>query len=586
MQRKFYALFTRKLPVFLIPAAVVLCVGFAFSPNLKETLSIGKLSYGSMKYEPFRIITDSDISISGRAVSSPDKRVFYAYGWIIDADTREIVWKMEFDNAESVEQLSSGYDAVNYHEYITLAAGYYELHYYTGSPSTSQTADNTKKYLGKFFKKDSPDNLNFSTRGLGITISAEDGQMEDVSEHDEPHRQAELLRLNPVGNNIILEQRFRLTDSLAVRIYSIGEISSFGAEICDYSLIKNTVNDSIIWIMSSLNSTFAGGSQKNYKCETEIKLGPGEYLARCITDGSHSYSAWNGAPPYDPGSWGLTILPAEDQNRESFELISGTADVKPLIAFNQVGNNVYFAQGFTLDRNASLRIKSLGSSNYSMTSFHDYAWIIDADTRRISWQMDFNNTEAGGGHEINRMFNGLVNLSAGKYILHYYSDGFHSSDSWIEAPPFEPDMWGVSVYSDGDEVDDLDQFSSLTYKPDNVLVSHRLVRNNANLKRKFEVKNAENLRIYAQGEGKYGNMSDYAWIENSDTKTIVWEMTYRNSVSGGGSNINRVFDRVVRFEPGEYELYYVSDTSHAYNDWKECPPNDPEFWGVTIFRNE
>ena len=44
-----------------------------------------------------------------------------------------------------------------------------------------------------------------------------------------------------------------------------------------------------------------------------------------------------------------------------------------------------------------------------------------------------------------------------------------------------------------------------------------------------------------------------------------------------------MFDGIVELKPGNYEVYYKSDDSHAYRRWNVGPPYDPESWGITIW---
>ena len=83
-----------------------------------------------------------------------------------------------------------------------------------------------------------------------------------------------------------------------------------------------------------------------------------------------------------------------------------------------------------------------------------------------------------------------------------------------------------------------------------------------------------------------GNASDYAWIENAKNGEVVWEMTYRTTTHAGGSKKNRVFDKTVYLEKGEYEVHYQTDDSHAFNDWNDDAPDDRTHWGVTIYKEQ
>jgi hypothetical protein len=78
----------------------------------------------------------------------------------------------------------------------------------------------------------------------------------------------------------------------------------------------------------------------------------------------------------------------------------------------------------------------------------DYGWIEDADGRTV-WKMKYDETEPAGGSEKNRVFDGVITLPAGNYVLHFRSDGSHSYHDWNADPPYDPESWGISVYRMG-----------------------------------------------------------------------------------------------------------------------------------------
>jgi len=61
-------------------------------------------------------------------------------------------------------------------------------------------------------------------------------------------------------------------------------------------------------------------------------------------------------------------------------------------------------------------------------------------------------------------------------------------------------------------------------------------------------------------------------------------MTYRTTEHAGGASKNRAFDGTLVLGPGEYVLRYESDGSHSYGEWNAEAPDDPDGWGVTVFR--
>ena len=99
----------------------------------------------------------------------------------------------------------------------------------------------------------------------------------------------------------------------------------------------------------------------------------------------------------------------------------------------------------------------------------------------------------------------------------------------------------------------------------------------------FRLDQDADVRVYSIGEGMGGDMYDYGWIEDVAGER-VWEMTYGATDPAGGARKNRVFDGTVHLRAGSYILRYRSDGSHNYGDWNDDPPDDPENWGITIYR--
>jgi hypothetical protein len=104
-----------------------------------------------------------------------------------------------------------------------------------------------------------------------------------------------------------------------------------------------------------------------------------------------------------------------------------------------------------------------------------------------------------------------------------------------------------------------------------------------NARTTFRLTSATTLRIYALGEGNGGDMNDYGWIEDGNGR-VVWRMSYGETEPAGGARKNRVFDGTITLPAGSYVLRYESDGSHSYADWNDAPPDDPESWGITVFR--
>lgn len=97
------------------------------------------------------------------------------------------------------------------------------------------------------------------------------------------------------------------------------------------------------------------------------------------------------------------------------------------------------------------------------------------------------------------------------------------------------------------------------------------------------------VRIYAVGEwnidasaGYSMVMGDYGGIENAETGQLIWEMHRFSTRPAGGSQRNRMVDRILPLPAGTYRLHYRSNGSHSYGNWVDEPPAH-EYWGITLF---
>jgi len=56
----------------------------------------------------------------------------------------------------------------------------------------------------------------------------------------------------------------------------------------------------------------------------------------------------------------------------------------------------------------------------------------------------------------------------------------------------------------------------------------------------------------------------------------------RGRYAGGGEK-NLIYDDEITLPKGNYILTYITDDSHSFGNWNVMPPEDPQFWGVTLF---
>jgi len=150
--------------------------------------------------------------------------------------------------------------------------------------------------------------------------------------------------------------------------------------------------------------------------------------------------------------------------------------------------------------------------------------------------------------------------------------------------PSDGRHWGVTLLAASGS---LDRSAIAAYDPKkdaSIIAEITAVRDDDREEKRFRLDRATEIRVYALGEGTGRNMDDFGWIEDAKARKTVWEMTYRSTDHAGGASKNRRFDGTITLAAGEYILKYETDGSHSFGDWNADPPDDPEAWGITLFR--
>jgi serine phosphatase RsbU (regulator of sigma subunit)/ligand-binding sensor domain-containing protein len=125
-------------------------------------------------------------------------------------------------------------------------------------------------------------------------------------------------------------------------------------------------------------------------------------------------------------------------------------------------------------------------------------------------------------------------------------------------------------------------------EPNNPKSSIAKVSNNQDVIKPFEVIKPGDFLVECSGEGgpTANTMVDYGFLLNAENDTI-WSSRYsRNSFYAGGDRKNRINLDVLHLMPGTYNLRYISDDSHSYNNWNTPPPIYPEIWGIHLVELE
>ncbi|MEE8149375.1 MAG: hypothetical protein V3T75_02865, partial [candidate division Zixibacteria bacterium] len=431
---------------------------------------IKNLRSGDLESVGFTLKKGADIDIDVVGIKAPNSRSMLAYAWIIDSDTREMVWELESRRAKRLKK-NSLLRKKNTVEY--LKAGSYELYYSVRKREhwgwNSYNGDFLNE-LSNFFDGDDDRRLRKrDIRECYVKLTSNELQAADMERFEiDGGLSGSLIKHTQLGDSEFIKTGFQLSKSGKLRIYSLIEQPGRNEVPVDHAWIINMETRQRVWEIDKWDADYAGGSEKNQLFNDEIELEKGKYVLYVVTDDSHSYEEFNASPPYDPINWGVTILPGQGFDKASFSIIDVPGRGDAVIELTRARNNDFHEQSFKLKSKTKLHIYAIGEMSSSHREFADYGSIVDAATGKVVWEMTYRNTEHAGGASKNRMFDEIVTLPAGTYTAYYLTDDSHAYRNWNSSAPFEPDQYGLSIYA-------ADKTSSIK------LVSERELADNTNI---------------------------------------------------------------------------------------------------------
>jgi len=526
--------------------------------------------------------------------------LMFAYGWIINADTRALVWEMTSANTAKAGE-DREFDGT-----IALEPGSYEVYfaattfaYHSALTHISVNVDHRSQplfgpgdskerhffsWLTDWWTDDITDAWNRRSTSWGIELRVDDGVARDLSTFAPPKvSPAVVLKATGMGDNEAVRRGFTLSAPTVLTIRALGE-GQPGAECADCGWIVDSKTRERVWDLGWRDGKSAGGARKNLMAESEVRLDKGTYVLYVITDGSHSCADWNAAPPYDPLSWGVTISVNEERDRKNVLPDQYREDQNIIVSMTKVRDSEPRSEGFTLKEDMKVRVYAFGERSNSRRTMADYGTIIDAKTRQRVWTMDVDRTRHAGGASKNRFIDEVVSLPKGSYVVNYVTDDSHAYDDWNDDPPFDPEHYGITIAGAEDTFSSTLVTTYVEEKDKNVIAQIIRVGVDADRSERFTLERTTRIRVYAIGEGQNREMFDYGWIEDARTGTVVWEMTYGMTFHAGGGRKNRMVNTNVVLEKGEYLLRYRTDDSHAWGDWNVDPPDDRDYWGIALYR--
>jgi len=543
-------------------------------------VTVQDIGWGNVDIGGFSLTENAKVKISGTGKSYGKRGGGdAAYGWILNADTRTVVWSL-LDDDEFYDRRGR---VIDFEREITLEKGNYEV-YFTYGGNYNNDGYDFGDFLEDLFTfgrryRDSRGNRN---EDFHLTVSGPENIFTPNNGTDYADKKAEgaIVSIIRTRDNKHIKKGFTLSGDTKVLIYMIGEARN--GEDFDYGWITDVKTNKRIWVIDSEVTEHAGGGRKNVLVNKEVVLPAGSYMAYFVTDDSHSYREWNVMPPNDPQFWGITIWAASKDDYAKVKPFKEEDVAKPVIQITRVRDDENISQGFSLNEPMDLRILCMGESGHD--DMADYGWIINADTRETVWQMENRITEHAGGADKNRMIDVVLHFDKGNYIAYYTTDDSHAYRDWNSLPPFDPEQWGITIWTVNEkDFNKVKTFEERDYKSKDIIAQIIKGWDNERIKKSFSLNKETKIRIYAFGEGEDHDLADYGWIKNDETRKVVWDMNDETTDNAGGSQKNRMFNGTITLPKGNYTLFYETDDSHSYRDWNDDLPRDPDMYGITLY---
>ncbi|RMF56166.1 MAG: hypothetical protein D6748_14105, partial [Calditrichaeota bacterium] len=554
----------------------------------QNSITLSNISYGEIQVAGFQLDEKHSISIEAIGLGFDreeyryhsrfdDPENMYAYAWILNADTRQLVWRMTPENTKKLRWRSS---LRKFDGEIELPPGRYELYFTAFKPRKRYLFFNDVPSLGKWLQRllRGEEVGEAEESEFFITLQGMDRiyTRQEVFEFQKHLKNRAIVSLTDVENSGYYEEHFTLSEPGLFEVYGVGESLEDGEY--DYGWIVNTQTGQKIWEMSDEESEYGGGAGKNRVWRTTLTLEPGTYSAFYLTDDSHSPEQWNANPPYDPNFWGITIWGVPGKFSPESVKESVIPEEMDVIQLTRLHNDEFVFKDFRVTRPIKLHLIALGEGDDG--EMYDYGWIRNLETGEVFWEMEYAQTQNAGGAKKNRLADLRLDFPPGLYRVYFVTDDSHSFEDWNASPPPRPERWGItlSVMNETDK-DGIQEVKEPLFRP---LVSILKVGDNEHVKRTFHLSKVTPLRIFAVGEGSDGEMYDFGWIEDEKDGSIVWKMEYDQTQPAGGASKNRLEEDFLTLPSGDYVVHYQSDGSHSYDSWNAAPPALSEQWGITV----
>lgn len=404
--------------------------------------------------------------------------------------------------------------------------------------------------------------------------------------------------IDRIRSSGLYEFAFELTDAATVEVWAVGAGPVDDEPLLAYAWILDASSRTPIWQMTRDNTKGIGRKDEDRIFEGEIELAEGRYIAYFsalqrnylqpkrlklfdrwigqLRASSGFLAKWDEFG--DPRRWGLRLEVSRDR-RDVVRDWNGEIDDDAFLHFAPLGDSAHEFAAFRVKRRVDATIRCLAEYDRGSESYVDRSWLADALTRHIVWQTNEDDAIPAGGGLKNHAFDVELELEPGDYVLTSVTDDSHSFEEWNETPPYDPQGWGISF--DADDTDALELIKDP--KEDLLIAKIERARDSTYERRAFRLSRPVTVLVEGQGELDHDHLVDYGWIERLPEGNVVWSMERERGEHAGGTFRNRYVSATLDLDAGTYVLAYLTDESHAYDDWRDPGPSDPTRWGVAMY---
>ena len=576
------------------------------SRDYDRLVALDGLHAGGLAHQAFRVSGTARFAIdaAGSFEERPDTALA-AYAWIVRRPDGAVMWRQRPGAHPARGLLSAVRDTVR------LPAGDYDAYFASygdplaraaatpaGSPETglrariraalSQGGLAWQGEAGRWHLTVSPATPDDLFAAVPI-----------LPQDDEPAVDSSLVwTTGALGSDATPSALLRVTAPATVQIDAVLEAAD-GVVADSAALVRATAPHDTLWAFRAEGSAWAGGSAKNRQSRARLRLEPGLYRLAARTDAAHAAGDWTANPPWAPWAWGVRLHRVGGAPGMVAVLDAATAadagGVPEIAGTRCVGPDRTWEAQFRLSAPTEALLVAQGEIDGD--GLYDYATLF-RDGAEV-WRMTRAATQPAGGADRNRRAEALLSLAPGAYRLTFETDGSHDcEDGFTGDPPDDAILWGAVLLAVDPAFDPATvvHATSTTTTPDTqivddgddapagqTLVEFARVGNDARLETAFTLDGPARLRIVSQGELFPDEALDVGWIEDA-SGTRVWVLARGSSIPAGGAPQNRRFDGAISLPAGRYTAHYVTNGRHAFGDFGDGAPDDPDAWGLRIAR--